>query len=118
MVVNSFIDSQKLKENGVIKPNQYFAHLLLTRVTSKVGPEGKRRSFSQLVIVGNGKGTAGLGAGKDATPGMALFKATQNAKKNMIRNSPRSDEPTLAGARAHAAARYRRDRLHLLTMRT
>ena len=84
MVVNSFIDSQKLRESGVIKPDQYFTHLLLTRVTSKVGPEGKKRSFSQLVIVGNGNGTAGLGAGKDVTPGMALFKATQNAKRNLV----------------------------------
>jgi len=83
-VCNSFIDILKFKENGMIKQDAYFAHLLCTRVTSKVGAEGKRRSFSQLVVVGNGNGTAGLGAGKDLTPGTALYKATQNAKRNLI----------------------------------
>ena len=35
-----------------------------------------------LVIVGNGKGSAGLGMGKDLTPNAALMKATHAARKS------------------------------------
>ncbi|KAL1498900.1 hypothetical protein AB1Y20_013422 [Prymnesium parvum] len=93
-VCSSFIDTLKLRESGLIKPNTYFAHRLHTRMVSKVGPEGKRRSYSELVIIGNGNGTAGLATGKDLTPGGALFKATRNALKNLV-HIDRFDERTI-----------------------
>lgn len=51
-------------------------------------------SFSSLVVVGNGQGTAGLGMGKDAEIGNALYKATIDARKNLVHVS-RFDNRTL-----------------------
>ena len=49
----------------------------------QVSAEGKRTSYSSLVVVGNGKGTAGIGMGKDVQPGNALYKATVDARKSL-----------------------------------
>jgi small subunit ribosomal protein S5 len=47
-----------------------------------------------LVVVGNGKGTAGIGMGKDITAGTALYKATCEARKSLV-HIDRFDERTL-----------------------
>jgi len=83
-VVNSFVQSLKLKESGSWKDGDYFGYLLHTRRVTKVGPEGKRVSYSVLVVIGNGKGTAGYGMGKDLAPGGALSKAVREARKQLI----------------------------------
>ena len=73
-----------LRESGRLVKGQYFAYLLNTRRVTKVGPEGKRTSFSCLVVVGNGQGTGGVGMGKDVEAGNALQKATVDARKNLF----------------------------------
>ncbi len=86
-VTNSYIDSAKMREPGTaqaLRPGDYFGYLLNTRRVSKVGPQGKRTSYSCLVVIGNGAGVAGLGMGKDLQPGVALLKATRTAKKNLM----------------------------------
>ena len=50
-------------------------------------------SYSCLVVVGNGQGTAGIGMGKDITPGNALYKATRTARNSLIID--RFDDRTL-----------------------
>ena len=55
----------------------------LNRV-AKVVKGGKRFNFSALVVVGDGKGKIGVGKGKAAEAPVAIKKAVERAKKNMV----------------------------------
>ncbi|GBD41631.1 30S ribosomal protein S5 [bacterium HR39] len=52
---------------------------------AKVVAGGRRFSFSALVVVGDGKGRVGFGTGKAREVPEAVRKATEDAKRNMIR---------------------------------
>jgi len=52
---------------------------------AKVVAGGRRFSLSALVVVGDGKGRVGFGTGKAREVPEAVRKATENAKRNMIR---------------------------------
>ena len=52
---------------------------------AKVVKGGKRFAFAALVIVGDQKGRAGYGHGKAREVPEAIRKATEQAKRNMIR---------------------------------
>jgi small subunit ribosomal protein S5 len=56
----------------------------INRVT-KVVKGGKNLSFSALVVVGDQHGTAGFGMGKAREVPMAIRKAIEQAKKNMVK---------------------------------
>lgn len=83
-ITRSFVDSVKLRDSGGLPNGAYFGYLLNTRRVSKSQAEGKRVSYSTLVVVGNGQGTAGIGMGKDVVAGTALYKATCAARKNLV----------------------------------
>ena len=55
----------------------------IRRVT-KVVKGGRTMRFSALVVVGDGKGNVGIGMGKAAEVPMAIEKANQKAKRNMV----------------------------------
>ena len=46
---------------------------------------GRRFSFSALMVVGDGNGTSGFGLGKAQEVPEALRKATEHARKNMVK---------------------------------
>lgn len=51
---------------------------------SKTVKGGRTRSFSALVVVGDGNGRVGAGLGKAKEVPEAIRKATEDAKRNMI----------------------------------
>lgn len=53
--------------------------------TSKVVKGGRRFGFSAIVVVGDGKGNVGVGHGKAQEVAGSIQKATDSAKKNMVK---------------------------------
>ena len=54
---------------------------------AKVVKGGRNFRFSALVVVGDGKGRIGVGNGKSAEVPEAIKKATDEAKKNLVKIS-------------------------------
>ncbi|MBR3226684.1 MAG: 30S ribosomal protein S5 [Atopobiaceae bacterium] len=52
---------------------------------SKVVKGGRRMSLVALVVVGNGKGTVGIGMGKSTEVPLAIQKGVDDAKKNLFK---------------------------------
>lgn len=80
--------SKNMSENMKVDSELQEALVAVNRV-AKVVKGGRRFSFSVLMIVGNGKGSVGYGLGKANEVTEARAKATQSAKKNMIKVSLR-----------------------------
>jgi small subunit ribosomal protein S5 len=70
---------------SVGKKNDSLVDLVVNvnRVT-KVTKGGKRFSFSALVVSGDRKGMVGIGLGKSREVSLAIAKATNRARKNMV----------------------------------
>ena len=68
----------------------------IQRVT-KVVKGGKNLSFSALVVVGDQRGHAGFGMGKAREVPMAIRKAIEQAKKNLIQPQPEGHFDSASG---------------------
>lgn len=65
--------------------SEYDQKTLDVRRVARVVAGGRRFNFSVLVALGNRKGSVGVGTGKAADTSAAVDKATQAAKKALIR---------------------------------
>lgn len=61
--------------------------LIAVRRVTKVVKGGRTMRFAALMVVGDGKGSLGIGTGKAAEVPEAIRKATADAKRNMVKVS-------------------------------
>ena len=69
------------------KTSEYKERLVAINRITKVVKGGRRFGFAALVVVGNEKGSIGVGSGKSKQVPDAIKKATQDATRNLIKIS-------------------------------
>ncbi|NTV22393.1 MAG: 30S ribosomal protein S5 [Candidatus Yonathbacteria bacterium] len=65
--------------------SEYDQKIIDTRRVTRVVSGGRRFSFSITIVIGDKKGSVGVGIGKAGDTALAIEKATRDAKKNMIK---------------------------------
>ena len=74
-----------VRRNIQVNANSLKDQVVAIQRVTKVVKGGKNLSFSALVVVGDQQGNAGFGMGKAREVPMAIRKAIEQAKKNMVR---------------------------------
>lgn len=69
---------------GRPKP-EFDQKIMNIRRVTRVVAGGRRFSFSVAIVIGDKKGSVGLGLGKAGDTSLAINKALRNAKKNMVK---------------------------------
>ncbi len=70
------------------RPRSEFDQKILNiRRVTRVASGGRRFSFSVAIVLGNRKGSVGVGTGKAGDTSLAIDKATKNAKKHLLKLS-------------------------------
>lgn len=77
-------DRQNKKERAE-KTEELVEKLVHVNRVAKTVKGGRTMSFAAVVVVGDGKGRVGYGSGKASEVPEAVTKATNEAKKNMVR---------------------------------
>ncbi len=77
--------NRRRQRQRAVEEQQWIERLVSVKRVAKVVQGGRRFSFSAVVVVGDGNGLVGSGVGKAREVADAIAKATENAKKNLIR---------------------------------
>lgn len=99
MSISSASFDQGVKGDGLIEK------LVKVNRHSKVVKGGRVFSFSATVVVGNGKGKVGVGRGKSKEVPVAIQKALEAARKNMVSINLNGDTLFHPIKAKHAASR-------------
>ncbi|MES2087771.1 MAG: 30S ribosomal protein S5 [Patescibacteria group bacterium] len=67
--------------------SEFDSKMLAIRRVTRVASGGRRFSFSVALVLGNKKGSVGVGTGKAGDTSLAIDKATKNAKKHLLKLS-------------------------------
>ena len=73
------------RNNKKEKTEELVERLVHVNRVAKTVKGGRTMSFAAVVVVGDGKGRVGYGSGKASEVPEAVVKATNEAKKNMVR---------------------------------
>jgi small subunit ribosomal protein S5 len=65
--------------------SEYDQRILNIRRVTRVVAGGRRFAFSVAIVIGNHKGSVGVGTGKAGDTSLAIDKAVKNAKKSLIK---------------------------------
>lgn len=90
------------KEN---KENTFVDHVVSVRRVTKVTKGGKRFSFSAFVVSGDKQGKIGIAVGKSREVSLAIAKATNRARKNLITVSLRGGTLPYEALGKHGASK-------------
>jgi small subunit ribosomal protein S5 len=77
--------------NEVKRNEELIEKLVSVKRHSKTVKGGRIMSFAALTVVGDGKGKVGIGRGKSREVPVAIQKAMEDAKRNMVSVSLNSD---------------------------
>jgi small subunit ribosomal protein S5 len=72
------------KGGGPGRKDEFEQRVVDIRRVTRVVAGGRRFSFSVVAVVGNGRGTVGIGLGKANDTGQAIGKAIHRAKENAV----------------------------------
>lgn len=78
-------DTLSVRRSVEVSPNSLKDQVVAINRVTKVVKGGKNLSFSALVVVGDQQGHAGFGMGKAREVPMAIRKAIEQAKKNLVK---------------------------------
>ena len=67
--------------------SEFDQKILNIRRVTRVASGGRRFSFSVAIVLGNRKGSVGVGTGKAGDTSLAIDKATKNAKRHLVKLS-------------------------------
>ena len=73
-------------------PSEYDQKILNIRRVARVVAGGRRFTFSVAMVIGNRKGSVGVGVGKAGDTTLAIDKASRVAKKHMIKPNLTKDK--------------------------
>jgi small subunit ribosomal protein S5 len=91
--------------NEVKKNEELIEKLVSVKRHSKTVKGGRIMSFAALTVVGDGKGKIGIGRGKSREVPVAIQKAMENAKKNMVSVNLNNDTLWYATMSNHGASK-------------
>ena len=77
-------NSRRQRSEGKVRP-EFDQKIIDIRRVARVVAGGRRFNFSVSLVIGDHKGSVGVGLGKGGDTALAIEKALRNAKKNLVK---------------------------------